>query len=144
MKIILLQDVKNIGDSGEIKNVSDGYFRNFLLPKNLAKIATKKTILEIEKQQVKNAMEEEKDLLRTEKIAEKLDGQEFIMKAKTNKQGKLYAAISKQDIAGLLNKKMFKIKKEQIEMTPIKETGEYDIAIILNHGLEAKIKIIVE
>ncbi|MCD4705815.1 50S ribosomal protein L9 [bacterium] len=144
MKVILLQDVKNIGDRGEIKNVSDGYFRNFLLPKNLAEVATEKTISDIKKQDVENAMKEEKDLLRTEKIAEKLDGQEFIIKAKTNEQGKLYAAISKQDIAVLLNKKKFKIKKDQIDVAPIKETGEYDVVVILNHGLEARIKIIVE
>ena len=144
MKVILLQDVKNIGDRGEIKNVSDGYFRNFLLPKKLAEVATEKAISDIKKQDVENAIKEEKDLLRTEKIAEKLDGQEFIIKAKTNEQGKLYAAISKQDIAELLNKKMFKIKKEQINIVPIKETGEYDAVITLNHGLEARIKIIVE
>lgn len=144
MKVILLQDVKNIGDRGEIKNVSDGYFRNFLLPKNLAEVATEKTISDIKKQDVENAIKEEKDLLKTEKIAEKFDGQEFMIKAKTNEQGKLYAAISRQDIAELLNKKMFKIKKEQIDVAPIKETGEYDVVIILNHGLEAKIKIIVE
>ena len=144
MKIILLQDVKGLGDRGEIKNVSDGYFRNFLLPKKLAKIATEKTISEVEKQKVQEAMAEEKDLIRTEKLAEKLDGQEFIIKAKINKQGKLYAAINKQDIAELLNKKMFKIKQEQISAALIKETGEYDVVIILNHGLEAKIKIIVE
>ncbi|MEA2088582.1 MAG: 50S ribosomal protein L9 [Patescibacteria group bacterium] len=144
MKVILLQDVKNVGDRGEIKNVSDGYFRNFLLPKKLAEVATEKTISDIKKQDFKNAIKAEKDLLRTEKIAEKLDGQEFIIKAKTNEQGKLYAAISKQDVFKLLNKKKFKIKEEQINMVIIKETGEYDIVIILNHGLEARIKIIVE
>ena len=144
MKVILLQDVKNIGNRGEIKNVSDGYFRNFLLPKKLAEVATEKAISDIKKQDAENAIKEEKDLLRTEKIAEKLDGQEFIIKAKTNKQGKLYAAISSQDIAELLNKKMFKIKKEQISAASIKETGEYDIVITLNHGLEVRIKIIVE
>ena len=144
MKVILLQDVKNIGNRGEIKNVSDGYFRNFLLPKKLAEAATEKAISDIKKQDAENAIKEEKDLLRTEKIAEKLDGQEFIIKAKTNKQGKLYAAISSQDIAELLNKKMFKIKKEQISAASIKETGEYDIVITLNHGLEVRIKIIVE
>lgn len=144
MKVILLQDIKKLGNRGEIKNVSDGYFRNFLLPKKLADIASEKTISDMKKQEAERAIREERDLLRTEKIAEKLDGQEFIIKAKANNQGRLYAAITKQNLVELLNKKMFKIKKEQINMGPIKERGEYNVVIILNHGLEARIKIIVE
>ena len=144
MKVILLRDVKNLGLKGEIKEVSFGYANNFLLPKNLAKLATEKSVLEIEKEKMREILKEEKDLLQTEKLAEKLEGEEVVIKAKTNDKGKLYAGISPSDIAKELNRKKFKVTADQINIDPIKEVGSYDIIVNLKHGLEARIRIMVE
>ena len=144
MKVVLLQNVKSLGDRGDIKEVSDGYARNFLFPKNLAKVATEKAILEIEKIKMKEIMMEEKDLIKTEKLAGKLEGEGFVIKAKTNTQGKLYGGIGPIEIAEVLNKKRFKVTKEQIKINPIKEIGDHDVIVNLNHGLEARIRVIIE
>ncbi len=144
MKVVLLQSVKNLGERGDIKEVSDGYARNFLFPKNLAKVATDKAILEIEKIKMKEIMKEEKDLVRTEKLAEKLEGEEFMIKAKINPKGKLYGGVGPIEIAQALNKKRFKVTKEQIKINPIKEIGDHDVIVNLSHGLEARIRVIVE
>lgn len=144
MKVILLRDVKNLGLKGDIKEVSSGYASNFLLPKNLAKVATEKTVLEIEKAKMRDILREEKDLFQAEKLAEKLEGEEVIIKAKTNAQGKLYAGISPNEIATELHKRKFKVTADQINISPIKEVGSYDIIINLKHGLEARIRVIVE
>jgi large subunit ribosomal protein L9 len=144
MKVVLLQNVKSLGDRGDIKEVSDGYARNFLFPKNLAKVATEKAILEIEKIKMKEIMTEEKDLVKTEKLAARLEGEEFFIKAKTNSQGKLYGGVGPIEIAEVLNKKRFKVAKEQIKISPIKEIGDHDVIVNLNHGLEARIRVIIE
>ncbi len=144
MKIILLKDVKGVGEKGDIKEVSEGYARNFLLPRKLAKIATEKAILEIERQKMREILREEKDLIKTEKLAEKLEGTELLVKIKSNEKGKLYASVGPKDISQKLKQKKFKIEPNQIEMPLIKEVGSYDAIVNLNHGLEARIKIIVE
>lgn len=144
MKIVLLQNVKNLGLRGDVKEVSQGYARNFLFPKKLAKVASEKAILEIEKIKMKEIMMEEKDLVRTEKLSEKLEGEEVVIKAKTNKQGKLYGGVGPAEIAEALKKKRFKVSKDQIKINPIKEIGDHDVIINLNHGLEARIRVIIE
>ncbi|MBT4277504.1 50S ribosomal protein L9 [Candidatus Falkowbacteria bacterium] len=142
MKVILLKDVKKLGDKGDVKDVSDGYARNFLFPNKLAEVATEKAILKIKKEREREVLTQEKDLDKTEKLAGKLDGQEIIIKAKTNESGKLYASIGPKEISGKLKK--YKINKSQVQTEPIKETGEYDVTINLSHGLESRIRVIVE
>ncbi len=144
MKIILIKNVKGLGEEGEIKDVSDGYARNYLFKNKLAKLATEKSILALQKKKEKEALKAEKDLLKTEKIVQKIEGMEITIKANINEKGKLYNSVIPKNIVKELKKKGFKIEEKQIIMTPIKEVGSYDISIIFKHGLEAMIRIIVE
>jgi len=144
MKIILLQDVGKLGKKNDVKEVADGHARNFLFPRGLAKPATEEALkqLEIEKEAATKKAEE--DLKITEGLVAQVDGQEIEILVKSGKGGKLYGSITPAKIVNALSEKGFEIKKSQVKLDkPIKEAGEYDVALELDHGLEAKIKLIV-
>lgn len=144
MKVILLKDIENIGKKNEIKNVSNGYARNFLFPKKLAKPATKKAIEELEKQKELETQKAEEELKTIQELVEKIDGQEIEAPVKIDEKGQLYGSLNELEISKILQEKGFKINKKQIKIPqPIKEIGEYPITILFDHGLEADIKIIV-
>ncbi|MBA7635712.1 50S ribosomal protein L9 [subsurface metagenome] len=144
MKVILLKDIENIGKKGDIKKVADGHARNFLFPKNLAKIASKEAIEELEKQKELEEKKAEEELKVTQEIVKKVDGLEIEMPVKVDEEGKLYGSINEVEISKILTDKRFDIKKKQIKIPqPIKEIGEYQITILFDHNLEAEIKIII-
>ena len=144
MKIILLQDVEELGKKGDVKNVADGYARNFLFPKKLAMFATEEAIAELEKQKELEAQKAEAELKKVEEVVSKIDRLEIDVPTKVDEQGKLYGSINEVKIIQILKEKGFDIKKKQIKIPqPIKETGEYPITIIFDHGLEAEVKLIV-
>ena len=145
MKIILLEDVEKVGEAGDIKEVSDGYARNFLFPQKLAELATAENIQKIEAEKIRQAKVAEQDLIFTEKIADQLNGTEIELAAKVNEAGKLYASINEAVLIKELKNRGFNIKKGQIVLPePIKEAGEHQLLINLDHGLEAEITVIVK
>ena len=143
MKVILLKDVKDVGNAGDVKEVALGYARNFLIPKGFAQEATPDAIAQVEANQAKKAAMAEKDLAKAEELAAKLDGREVEVTAKANEQGSLYAAISAAKVAGALKEQGFDVKKESIKVNDVKETGEHQVLVSLDHGLEAKITLII-
>ena len=144
MKVILLQDVENLGKKDDVKNVADGYARNFLFPKNLAKPATKQALEELKKQKELEAQKAEEELKRVQELVSQIDRIEIEILVKVDEQGKLYGSINEIKIGQILKEKGFDIKKDQIKIPqPIKEIGEYPVTILFDHGLEAEIKIIV-
>ncbi|MBU1102781.1 50S ribosomal protein L9 [Patescibacteria group bacterium] len=145
MKVILLQDVDNLGKKYEVKEVADGYARNFLFAKELAKPATEEALKQLESERALLAQKAEADLKVEEQVVGQLDGQEIEIVTKADDGGKLYGSITAAKIAKVLKDKGFDIKRNQIKLIqPIKEIGEYDDIIVeSSHGLEAKIKVIV-
>lgn len=144
MKVILLSDVPNVGKKSEVKNVSPGYAKNFLFPRGLAMLATSSAILEAEQIDKIKKESAEKELVQTEKIAQKLDGLEVEISMKVSKEGVGYAGVSAQKIAETLSNLGYKISKSQVRIsTPIKKLGEYVVTVELPHDLEAEVKIIV-
>ena len=107
MKVILTKDIPNIGKKYDVKNVSDGYARNFLFPKKLAIVATEKEIKNLEAKKEKAKAEAEKDLTKNQEIARKLESMEIEVPAKIGKEGNLYASISSAQIAKALKEKDF-------------------------------------
>ncbi len=141
MKVILLKDVKNLGKKNEIKKVSDGYARNFLLKQGLAKIATSGEVSFLEKLKKDEKKKEERSVEEESKIAKEVDGKIFEIKMKTGEKGELFESINSEKIAKRIKEEGFKnIEKDQIELDKaIKELGEYPIKIIFKHGKEANI-----
>ncbi len=143
MKIILLKNVPNLGEKDDVKEVAVGYARNFLIPQGLAREASEEAIAEIEAKKAKQAKEAELDLIKTEELVQKLEGQAVEVAAKASEEGTLYAAISPAKIASVLQEKGLNVRKEQIQVEHIKELGEHEIIVNLDHGLEAKITLII-
>jgi large subunit ribosomal protein L9 len=144
MKVILLQDIENLGKKHEVKEVSDGYARNFLIPQGLVKPASPENLKWLEMELAKETEKAEKQLKAIQELVTKVDGVELELGLKLNKEGKVFGSISKAKIAKKLRKQGFNIKSTQVELEkPIKELGEYPIKISFAHGLEAEITVIV-
>ncbi|HDM31922.1 MAG TPA: 50S ribosomal protein L9 [bacterium] len=144
MKVILLKDVENLGKKYEIKEVAEGYARNFLFPKKLAKPATEANLRWLEKKLKKLEEKAEKDLKKVQDLASKVDGLEITIPVKVGKDGQLFESITPLKILEKLKEEGFELKKKQIVLEkPIKELGEFPVKIKFPHNLEAEIKIIV-
>lgn len=144
MRVILLQDIENLGKKYDIKEVADGYARNFLFPKSLAKPVTKEVLKWLEVQKEIGAKKAEEELKRIQDLASRLDGQELVITVKVGDQGQLFESINAQKISEKLKELGIGIKKSQLDLAePIKELGEYPIKIKFEHNLEAEIKVIV-
>lgn len=143
LKVILLKKVPKLGELGDVKEVALGYARNFLIPRGLAEEATEKAVANIEARKAELAKHAEAELVRMEAIASKLEGQTIEIKAKASDEGTLYAGITAVKIAQAMKDKGFDIKKEYITAPAVKETGEYEITVKLEHGLEARVTLLV-
>ncbi|MFH1789719.1 MAG: 50S ribosomal protein L9 [bacterium] len=143
MKVILLQDVKNLGKADQIKEVADGYANNFLFTRNLAVPASNKMLDELKQRQDKIVKLTEKELVTEQDIASKIDGIELELREKVSKSGSLYAAVNAQTISKELKNKGYNISAKQIKVSPIKEVGEYSAKVLFSHGLEVEISITV-
>jgi large subunit ribosomal protein L9 len=145
MKIILLEDVRNVGKKFEIKEVKDGYARNFLFPNKLAELATSTAVkkLEIQKMEYeKNELEIQKHL---QSIASEIEKLTLIFPLKADKSGSAFGSVNKETISKALRDRQI-ITKERLEIDldrPIKEFGEYTVQIELKKGITAKLKILV-
>jgi len=143
MQVILLEDIKKLGEKGQVIKVAEGYGRNFLIPKGLAVEASQGKLKDLEKQnQIQAAhrkqMEDEAKLL-----GEQLEGLKLVMKAKVGEAGKLFGAINNKDIAECLQKKhSFMVDKKKIILkAPIKALGEYSVTIKLHPLVQAQINV---
>ncbi|HLD70669.1 MAG TPA: 50S ribosomal protein L9 [Negativicutes bacterium] len=144
MKVILLQDVENVGKKYEIKEVKDGYARNFLLPQNLVKLANKENLQWLKGQKEAAKLEVEEDLKQAQQLASQIDGLEVSMPMKITETGQLFEAVNAQKIAEKLKAMGFDVKKSQIKLEhPIKETGEFQVKVNLDHNLEIELQLII-
>ena len=141
MEVILLENIKTLGNKYEIKNVKDGYARNFLLPRGLVKIATDKSIKELESQKLIWEKGEQQIKTQLEILAKDLDEQEFRFQLKTGKKEEVFGSVNKEDVKKAV---MAKIPNGDIEIDlprPIKKLGEHQVKINLGKGVGTTIKI---
>ncbi len=146
MKVLLIKDVKGLGKAGDIKEVKDGYGKNFLIAKGFAKLATDAVIKQWQAQQRKKEEEEAREIEKLKKLKEKIESLKLTIRHKTGANGALFGAITNKEIAQHLKKDYsIDIDKKSIEVhPPIKQTGEYEIDIKLGHGIHAKLDLIIE
>jgi large subunit ribosomal protein L9 len=143
MQIILLQDVKNVGKKGQIKNVPDGFGRNFLLAKKLAAIATDSAISQTKFEEEKKNQHLMSEKQAVQKLAMELNGKKFIIKARA-KDGKLFGSIATKEISLEIKKNGFEIPEKAITADHIKELGEKKVSINLDFGIKTEIILGVE
>ncbi len=143
MKVILLEDIENLGKKHEVKEVKEGYVRNSLLPQGLVKQATPEALKWLEMQKEISAQQVEEGLKKIQEVASAIDGQEITISLKAGDKGQLFESVTPKKVVEEIKKLEFEIKKTQLEMEPIKEFGEFPVKVKFDHNLEAEIKIIV-
>ncbi len=144
MKIILQQDVDDLGKEGEIKEVSDGFARNYLIPEGMAKRATEEKVERVKKKKEKQEQKKQEELEELQEKVSELDGQEVEVKVKVGEEGQLYESVSAGKIRNALKEEGFEVKRKQIELEePIEELGEFTVELNFKHNLEAQIRVIV-
>lgn len=143
MKVILLEDIRGIGKKHDVKDVKDGYARNFLFPNNLAKAATPGEMKKMEEMRSRMSDDEAKLKKHLEKLALKINETTLEIKVKTDESGSIFGSVSKESIlkgmrdVGLVTKERVSVELEY----PIKKTGEHELSVRLAHGVEAKLKV---
>ena len=144
MKIILIGDVKNLGKKGDIKEVAEGYARNFLFPQKLAEAATQSAVEKITAEKNKEDEERLNRLDNLKKMAASLKEKEFVITSK-EKDGKLFGSVSGKDIAKILSENGFDVKEKNIILKNVfRKTGSYEIKIELAKEISAKIKLKIQ
>lgn len=143
MIVILMKDVKGTGKAGDVVKVSDGYARNMLLPKGLAKEATEGNVRSLEKQKEIAEEKREEQKAAAKQLAQKLAGITVEIKSKGGETGKLFGSITSKDIADALEKQeKIRIDKKKIDMAnPIKQTGVATVTVKLFSEVSAELKV---
>ena len=146
MKVVLVQDVPRLGRVGEVREVADGYGRNFLLPKKLALPATPSALKQAEVLLQKEVKGKERLAVELSELAQKLEGFSITFKEKVVAEGRLYGSVREVQIAQELSRLTgFEIGKGSVELEePIQQLGSYEVTVRLAKDLTPRIKIIVE
>ena len=143
MKVILKQDIKGVGKKDDIINVSDGYVRNFLFPKNMAVEANNENMSKLRAKQDSNAFKKQQEKEEAQKIADKISKIILKVPVKAGGNGKIFGGVSTKEISDLLEKNYkIKVDKKKIELKEtIKELGTRNVNIKLYEGVIANLKI---
>ncbi len=142
MKLILLQDVKGQGKKGELVNVSDGYARNFLLPRNLAMVADAQAMNELRNKEESVKYHKEMDKKAAEESAAVLKGKTVVIKARAGQKGKLFGSVTTKEVAEAINNQLkVEVDKRKISMNDIKAFGTYTAEIKLLQGVSATVEV---
>jgi large subunit ribosomal protein L9 len=144
MKVLLIKDVYKLGRAGDVKKVADGYGRNFLIPQKMAVLATPGAIKTVE--HIRSKAAEKRVILNEEMsvVAKALEKVQLAFGARAGETGKLYGSITSQEVADAIQKKTgYGIKRQQLDMQPLRTLGEHTIHIRLTMDLIPEIKVTV-
>ena len=144
MKVVLKQDVKGQGKKGQLVNVSDGYARNFLLPRGLAIEADAQAMNDLKNKEEAARFHVEQDKKNASDTAKVLEGKTLKMTAKAGQGGRLFGSVTTKEVAeALKNQFHVEVDKRKIAMADIKAFGSYEAEIKLYQGISAKITVMV-
>ena len=142
MEVILLERVAKLGQMGEVVNVKNGYARNFLLPQGKALRSSKESLAVFEAQRAQLEARNLETKGEAEKLAEKLDGQQFVIIRSASDAGSLYGSVTTRDAADVAKAEGFTIDKKQISLNaPIKELGLHGLEVVLHPEVSATITV---
>lgn len=145
MRVILSRVIENLGKAGEVKNVRDGYARNYLLPRELAVPATASNLKNLGRFQTELAAKEAAAKSAYRELAERLSKAELRFELKVGARGRAFGSITAEHIAERLNQSGFPVERSWIELeVPIKAVGERQVAIRLPHRISAEVRVIAE
>ena len=146
MKLILLEDVKSVGKKGDLINASEGYAKNFLLPKKLAVEATKSNLNDYELKQKADAKRRQEELERAQETAAALKDKVVTIKVKTGGNGKLFGSVTNKEVAdAIVEQTKLEIDKKKVSIgDPIKRVGERTAVVKLHPKVSAEVTIKIE
>jgi large subunit ribosomal protein L9 len=146
MRVVFLDDVDGVARAGEIKNVADGYARNFLLPRKLAAAATTATLQLAESRARAIAKEQEKIDAAARAVADKVGGVAIVIPARAGSEGRLFGSVTASDIADAVNSRAgSSLEHRQVMLDqPIKEVGTYPITITFTRNVKAEVTVEVQ
>ena len=142
MKVILIDEIRGLGTRGDVVQVKDGYARNYLLPKKLAREATTGNLKSIEQERKKWALMADQEKVAAQKSAEAVEGTKITIHKKVGDNGHLFGSVTTADIAEALTAKGVEVDKRRIELaSPIKTAGVHDVDIRLHKDVAAHIQV---
>lgn len=142
MKVILVEDVKKIGNAGEVVDVAAGHARNYLIPRGLAKEATQSNLSHLKHKKKVKKRQKKKRYGEAEEQKEKMEDQIIEIGVKAGDNGKLFGSVTNSDIAKALKKKGFKVDKRKIKLSDnIKQLGTHNVEIKLYKDVTATVKV---
>ena len=145
MKLILREDVYNLGKGGELVEVKPGYGRNYLIPRGMAVLANPKNIREVEHQKAVAAAKAAKLKASAEAIAKRLSDTPLSFKRKVGEQDKLYGSVTAMDIAEALAARGVQIDRRAFDLSePLKSLGDFEVGVKLHSDVVGKVKVKVE
>jgi len=145
MKVILREDVENLGRGGELVEVKPGYGRNYLLPRGLAVVANPKNIREIEHQKAVASAKAAKTKASAEALAKRLSDTPLTLRRKSGEQDKLFGSVTAIDLAEALAQRGLSVDRRSIDLAePIKTLGDFEVPVKLHHEVVGKVKVKVE
>jgi large subunit ribosomal protein L9 len=141
-QLLLLQDVEDLGRSGDLVSVRPGYARNFLVPQKMAVVADKNTVRLQEKLQLERAKKMAEEQVLARQTADLLQGKEFTVHAKMDPDGHLFGSVTIIDLVKLIQKHDFKVEKRHILLaSPLKTKGSFPIVIKFDEGILAEVTL---
>lgn len=142
MKVILKQDVKSLGKKGDLVNTSDGYARNYLIPKGFAMEANATAMNEFNNRESAKKFHKEEEIKKAKEEASKIDGKTFKIVARAGQTGKIFGSITSKDVSAKIKEDMgIDIDKRKISVEDIKKYGTYEAEVKVYQGIVAKIYV---
>jgi large subunit ribosomal protein L9 len=142
MKVVLLERVENLGAIGDVVTVKDGFARNFLLPRDKARRATAANLKAFEVERAAIEQRNEKNKAEAQKVADKIDGQTYVLIRQAGETGQLYGSVAARDVADAIQAEGGKIEKSQVILhIPIKTLGVHEVQVRLHAEVRAAVKI---
>ncbi len=144
MKVVLLKDVKGTGKKGDVKEVADGYAKNFLFKNALARVADNSAISENNTQKDAQAFHKQQEVLRAKEQAKQIEGKSVTLKIKSGENGRTFGSVTSKEISEALEKVGIKLDKKKIDLKePIKTVGSYSVVAKVYPEISAKFNVTV-
>jgi large subunit ribosomal protein L9 len=145
MKVILIDEIRGLGTRGDVVTVKDGYARNFLFPKKLAREATSGNLKAVEQERKKWALLANQEKEQAQRAADSVKGMKVVIRKRVGDHGQLFGSVTANDIADALAAKGVEVDKRRIELAhTIKTTGTHDVEVKLHRDVSAQIQVDVQ
>ena len=143
MKVILLTDVKKLGQKGDVVEVAEGYARNYLIPKGLAKPATEGSLKELKVVKEREAAQKQKQLEQAKELASRLEGKDIIITSKAGDKGRLFGSVTNKEVAEAIHAQyQVEVDRRKVELKEaIKALGEYPVKVQLHPKVSANMTV---